>query len=147
MQLTAETVIDQPRETVWKFFTNPQTWKDWYGGALAAVEPDWEAGAVVRWGAGPPSTLGECVPQETVSLVSRSGLRLIFRFSDAPGGATRASYTEDFSESSTVVNNVATRQAACQSTIDGLKRQVEAAQAPPPVLKTSPQKPWWQFWK
>lgn len=71
--------INRPPSIVWKYFTDCNTWEEWYGGALKQVDPGWLNGAKLIWKLGGSSTLESVVEgQETV--IVGSHMKTWYRF-------------------------------------------------------------------
>ncbi len=66
--LKADITIDRPPQIVWDFFTDPENWQQWHGGALKRVDPKWQKGAALVWALGGQSTVLNVIPQETIEI-------------------------------------------------------------------------------
>ncbi len=145
----AEALIGQPRTKVWAIFTDPSTWRIWYGGDLKKVEPRWEPGAILHWGIGPTSKVVDIEKETKVKISSSGGITSLWSFQDSPQG-TLVKLVLDYSASNLAITDRTAVQQRCLSHVNGLKRYIDSMVDSPRQDKSNiflPKKPWWKFWK
>ena len=135
-----EDTFEQPLDSIWQVFTDPKTWRTWYGGELKRVDPGWELGASLTWAKGEPSTIEEYVSMEKVTIKGGSyGTVMRWTFIDLGDGKTLVRYMQ--SSGSLRVIDPARYGAQVDSTLQALKAQVEA------LRRGEDARSWWKFWK
>jgi uncharacterized protein YndB with AHSA1/START domain len=126
MEYKASVTIDATRDAVWKVFTAPESWKDWYGGNLKAVEPGWKHNAALVWALGDPSKITEFVPQEKVAFGGGSGMIVTWSFVSSGDQKTIVRMEKDFSHSHLSVSDPSAVILQLEEILEGLKEYVES---------------------
>lgn len=122
----AEITIDSSLDQVWSVFTDVSSWKTWWGGDLKTVTPGWQTGASVTWATGGGTSVFDFVEKKRVGLKGSYGEKVVWSFSQAPGGRTSVSMGEDLSSSGLVAASSAATQATHERKLLQLKNCVES---------------------
>lgn len=140
MAYRATVDIPRAREAVWGVLIDGSVWGEWWGGPIADVDPDWGIDGTVTWGEGGTATIAGFEDAGRLELVSEaSGTRWIFQLADAPGGGTRFTFVEDFSDSTVKIARREEKLAENEATGVRFRDAV--------LGRTEPARAWWQFWK
>lgn len=126
MELEAKISIKRPPDEVWDYFTNPDKWKDWWGGALTNVEPKWEKGASLVWAMGRPSTILNLTRVKEIE-IRNVWSNTTWYFTKDKADSTLIVYKERFTGASM---DPGTWQTETASTLSKLKQCVESMPSP-----------------
>jgi uncharacterized protein YndB with AHSA1/START domain len=127
MELLARISIKRSPDEVWDFFTNPDNWKDWWGGALTKVEPRWEKGATLEWEMGRPSTILNLTLAKEIE-IQNIWSSATWYFTKESGDSTLLEYKERFTGGASM--DPRTWQTDTASTLAKLKRCIESKPLP-----------------
>lgn len=133
MELEAKISIKRQPDEVWDCFTNPDKWKDWWGGALTKVEPRWEKGASLVWAMGRASTILNLSRAKEIE-IGNVWSNTTWYFTKEKGDSTLIVYKERFTGGASM--DPRTWQTETASTLSKLKRCIESMSSP----KTQPSK-------
>ena len=136
-------IVNRPADTVWEFFTTPGRWEQWWGGALRAVEPDWEEGARMMWALGTPSPIVTLRHGKELR-IEDAYLTTAFRFTKASGRATRVEIEFEPRGGASFHDGGASHAERTNRSLAAFKRLVEAETDSPDTEGRAPR---WQFWK
>jgi hypothetical protein len=124
--IMAEIMIDRSLDEVWSVITDVSSWKTWWGGDLKSVTPGWQVGAAVTWATGGGTTVFDFAEKKRIGLKGSYGEKVVWAFSQAPGGRTSVSMGEDLSSSGLVAASSAATQATHDRKLLQLKNCIES---------------------
>lgn len=127
MELEAKVSIKRPPDQVWAYFTNPDKWQEWWGGALTKVEPGWEEGARLVWAKGHPSTVLNMTREQEIETEGRWSNKT-WSFTKETGNSTLIVFKERFTGS--VSADPGTWQTDMSSRLSKFKQCVESMPSP-----------------
>lgn len=139
----ADIVINRPRDIVWQFFTDPDKWERWWGGALKSVEPAWEDGAKMVWAMGVPSPIVSLIPQQELQ-IEDTWMTTAFRLKDSGARATLMEIEFEPRGGASFPDGGSAHRAQTAKSLAAFKQLVESETVAPEGRET---KRWWEVWK
>jgi hypothetical protein len=145
--ITASIQINRNVDTVWKYFTTPSHWQQWYGGELRAVEPDWMAGGYIIWGSGDRSLISNLIPKREISIVG-SWMDTTYSFQSVGKAKTIVSIVLSDPKGGAIFSDGgAAHKANRESALRKFKDSIESETNEEPLDNETSSKRWWEFWK
>ncbi|MBA7706751.1 hypothetical protein ES703_115608 [subsurface metagenome] len=122
----AEIRVNRPCDVVWRIFTDPTSWKIWWGGVLKRVNPGWQLEAILEWKNGDRSRVCDFLPAKRIGLEGRYGEVVTWSFTTGSPESTVVVMEAELSGSTLRETSPGALEIEFQSALDKLKKYVES---------------------
>lgn len=125
MKIKLSIRICKPISQVWGVFIDNNSWKNWYGGEIKSVNPQWQNGASIDWAKGEPSKITGFDSHKIVSFKGHNGTITNYYFNEKDNNTTEFSIENDYTISSLSVFNKVQVESQIETDLVSFRDYVE----------------------